>query len=158
MFLFYILLMTQYTYAFMMLLYSVCLSNRRWAYYSFYKYYMYTIKCLVKNMIAMPRSKGCIWLILYFLLTTCVYVFPVEKHETRRILETSEKRYYCCNCGRHYNWQKSLNRHLKFECDVRKRFYCNLCFKTFNRKYELTKHMGRTHPNSIIPNNNYCNY
>ncbi|XP_033231831.1 zinc finger protein 682-like [Belonocnema kinseyi] len=56
-----------------------------------------------------------------------------------------EKKHTCEKCARSYKWKRHLNRHLKYECDVRPQFRCNFCGKLFKRVGNMNLHVNRVH-------------
>ena len=51
----------------------------------------------------------------------------------------------CQKCGKCYNWNYNLNRHIKFECGIENRFECSLCHKRFPYKQNAAIHLKRKH-------------
>lgn len=44
-------------------------------------------------------------------------------------------------CGRKYLNKKSLIRHLRYECGVKRQFQCSMCFQQFKLQCHLKKHL-----------------
>jgi len=59
--------------------------------------------------------------------------------------ETKPKHYKCNKCGKSYNWNYNLNRHMKFECGIENKFECALCQKRFPYKQNAAVHLKRKH-------------
>ena len=51
----------------------------------------------------------------------------------------------CQKCGKCYNWNYNLNRHMRFECGIENRFECSLCHKRFPYKQNAAIHLKRKH-------------
>lgn len=50
-------------------------------------------------------------------------------------------RWECPNkCGRHYKYNKDLNRHLQRECGVVPQYSCDKCKKLFKRNSDMKRH------------------
>jgi hypothetical protein len=51
----------------------------------------------------------------------------------------------CQKCGKSYNWNYNLNRHIRFECGIENRFECAVCQKRFPYKQNAAIHLKRKH-------------
>ena len=51
----------------------------------------------------------------------------------------------CQKCGKSYNWNYNLNRHMRFECGIQNRFECSMCQKRFPYKQNVAIHLKRKH-------------
>jgi len=51
----------------------------------------------------------------------------------------------CQKCGKCYNWNYNLNRHMRFECGIENRFECSMCHKRFPYKQNVAIHLKRKH-------------
>ena len=51
----------------------------------------------------------------------------------------------CQKCGKCYNWNYNLNRHMRFECGIENRFECSMCQKRFPYKQNVAIHLKRKH-------------
>ncbi|VVC28705.1 Zinc finger C2H2-type,Zinc finger, RING/FYVE/PHD-type [Cinara cedri] len=59
-------------------------------------------------------------------------------HDTEAFIQ----RIYCPNnCGRNYQSNNGLKRHLRYECGVEPQFRCPICPKRFSRKSNLKQHV-----------------
>lgn len=54
-----------------------------------------------------------------------------------------------CICGRRYESQGSLSRHIKFECHVDPQFQCIFCDSKFTQQCSLSRHLKKKHPNKV---------
>jgi len=50
--------------------------------------------------------------------------------------------YICTNCGKTYQWQISLQRHMRVECGKAPRLGCPICTKCFHHKHHLMSHIA----------------
>ncbi|XKL69558.1 hypothetical protein PGB90_007327 [Kerria lacca] len=64
-------------------------------------------------------------------------------------IETYNAVYCPNNCGRKYKHKHHLNRHLKYECGVRKQFVCDECGRSFAHKCNLKNHSIIVHKKII---------
>lgn len=65
-----------------------------------------------------------------------------------------DRRWVCPNeCGRKYLNKKSLIRHLRYECGVKRQFQCSMCFQQFKLQGHLKKHLRKCFAG--IKNNSY---
>lgn len=53
--------------------------------------------------------------------------------------------YTCQKCGKSYNWNYNLNRHMRFECGIENKFECAVCRKRFPYKQNAAIHLKRKH-------------
>ena len=61
-------------------------------------------------------------------------------------LSAAEKQSFKCQkCGKCYNWNYNLNRHMRFECGIENRFECAMCHKRFPYKQNAAIHLKRKH-------------
>uniref|UniRef100_A0A0A1XIQ9 Longitudinals lacking protein, isoforms H/M/V n=1 Tax=Zeugodacus cucurbitae TaxID=28588 RepID=A0A0A1XIQ9_ZEUCU len=51
----------------------------------------------------------------------------------------------CLNCGRVYQSNFTLKRHLTIECNQPKRFSCHICGRGFHHNFKLNEHYRRMH-------------
>jgi hypothetical protein len=51
----------------------------------------------------------------------------------------------CQKCGKSYNWNYNLNRHMRFECGIENKFECAVCHKRFPYKQNAAIHLKRKH-------------
>ena len=51
----------------------------------------------------------------------------------------------CQKCGKGYNWNYNLNRHIRFECGIENKFECSMCNKRFPYKQNAAIHLRRKH-------------
>ena len=51
----------------------------------------------------------------------------------------------CQKCGKSYNWNYNLNRHMRFECGIENKFECSVCHKRFPYKQNAAIHLKRKH-------------
>ncbi|KAE8747846.1 hypothetical protein FOCC_FOCC005458 [Frankliniella occidentalis] len=58
-----------------------------------------------------------------------------------RLLPSNEKAFVCGECGRSYNYQKSLIKHQKYECGMEPQFPCPFCAHRCKQKIHLVKHV-----------------
>ncbi|KAK3915453.1 Longitudinals lacking protein, isoforms A/B/D/L [Frankliniella fusca] len=65
---------------------------------------------------------------------------------------SNEKSFVCGECGRSYNYQKSLIKHQKYECGIEPQFPCPFCAHRCKQKIHLVKHVRRIH-HSELPKN-----
>jgi len=56
-----------------------------------------------------------------------------------------EGKFKCEKCGKSYNWNYNLNRHMRFECGIGHRFQCGLCKRRFPHKQNAAIHLKRKH-------------
>lgn len=68
------------------------------------------------------------------------------KQEPNSINKQSFK---CQKCGKCYNWNYNLNRHMRFECGIENRFECSMCQKRFPYKQNAAIHLKRKHKLAI---------
>jgi hypothetical protein len=57
----------------------------------------------------------------------------------------NKQAFKCGKCGKCYNWNYNLNRHMRFECGINNRFECTLCRKRFPYKQNAAIHLKRKH-------------
>lgn len=69
--------------------------------------------------------------------------------------EESEKGLICASCGRRYALEKSLIRHVKFECGGRKKYACYLCTASYTQNGSLRRHLINNHNLKIPPNKRF---
>jgi len=61
-----------------------------------------------------------------------------------KFLLLPDRRWVCLNnCGRTYLNKKSLIRHLRYECGVKRQFQCFMCFHQFKLQCHLKKHLRK---------------
>lgn len=62
--------------------------------------------------------------------------------------DSPSERYPCPKCGRRFNKQQTLDRHLsrKFPCDKPRDLSCPKCHKTFEKHRDLHRHNNRKNP------------
>lgn len=76
-------------------------------------------------------------------------VFEMLQAETKSKIQESneelEKKYECGKCARIYKHKRSLNYHLKYECDVMPQFRCQFCYKRFKQKMVMIRHENVVH-------------
>jgi hypothetical protein len=61
-----------------------------------------------------------------------------------KFLLLTDRRWVCLNnCGRTYLNKKSLIRHLRYECGVKRQFQCSMCFHQFKLQCHLKKHLRK---------------
>merc|ERR1719470_789147 len=63
----------------------------------------------------------------------------------REPMPANRQSFKCQKCGKCYNWNYNLNRHIKFECGIENRFECSLCHKRFPYKQNAAIHLKRKH-------------
>lgn len=56
-----------------------------------------------------------------------------------------EGKFKCEKCGKSYNWNYNLNRHMRFECGIGHRFQCGVCKRRFPHKQNAAIHLKRKH-------------
>jgi len=56
-----------------------------------------------------------------------------------------EGRFKCEKCGKSYQWNYNLNRHMRFECGIGNRFQCGVCKRRFPHKQNAAIHLKRKH-------------
>ena len=59
--------------------------------------------------------------------------------------ESTRQAFKCGKCGKSYNWNYNLNRHMRFECGIQNRFECSMCQKRFPYKQNVAIHLKRKH-------------
>ena len=59
--------------------------------------------------------------------------------------ESPKQAFKCEKCGKSYNWNYNLNRHMRFECGIQNRFECSMCQKRFPYKQNVAIHLKRKH-------------
>ena len=59
--------------------------------------------------------------------------------------QQEEGRFKCERCGKSYNWNYNLNRHMRFECGIGNRFQCGVCKRRFPHKQNAAIHLKRKH-------------
>ena len=59
--------------------------------------------------------------------------------------EAAKQAFKCQKCGKTYNWNYNLNRHMRFECGIQNRFECSMCQKRFPYKQNVAIHLKRKH-------------
>ena len=57
----------------------------------------------------------------------------------------NKQTFKCQKCGKCYNWNYNLNRHMRFECGIDNRFACSMCQKRFPYKQNAAIHLKRKH-------------
>ena len=57
----------------------------------------------------------------------------------------AKQAFKCQKCGKSYNWNYNLNRHMRFECGIQNRFECSMCEKRFPYKQNVAIHLKRKH-------------
>jgi len=57
----------------------------------------------------------------------------------------NKQTFKCQKCGKCYNWNYNLNRHMRFECGIENRFACSMCQKRFPYKQNAAIHLKRKH-------------
>ncbi|XP_019892361.1 histone-lysine N-methyltransferase PRDM9 [Musca domestica] len=55
--------------------------------------------------------------------------------------------YNCLNCGRKYQAESTLKRHMRSECNQPKKFICRICNRGFHHNFKLADHYRRLHKN-----------
>merc|ERR1719481_194115 len=74
------------------------------------------------------------------------YPSPTRKSPKKQEKFSSSKQSFKCQkCGKCYNWNYNLNRHMRFECGIENRFECSLCQKRFPYKQNAAIHLKRKH-------------
>ncbi|XP_033231770.1 zinc finger protein 569-like [Belonocnema kinseyi] len=74
----------------------------------------------------------------------------------------AEKKNQCKKCARIYIRKRSLNKHQRYECNVKPQFSCKFCGKRFIQKSHLSRHIDVVHlksnsqPSKIKYNCNNC--
>ena len=68
---------------------------------------------------------------------------PKQQHKVKP--SEGEGRFKCEKCGKCYNWNYNLNRHMRFECGIGHRFQCGVCKRRFPHKQNATIHLKRKH-------------
>jgi len=63
----------------------------------------------------------------------------------RESTPTNKQSFKCQKCGKCYNWNYNLNRHMRFECGIENRFECSMCQKRFPYKQNAAIHLKRKH-------------
>lgn len=53
--------------------------------------------------------------------------------------------YNCANCGRKYQAESTLKRHMRSECNQPKKFVCRICDRGFHHNFKLADHYRRLH-------------
>lgn len=53
---------------------------------------------------------------------------------------TTNIKYVCPRCFKCYKYNRSLTRHLHYECGVQRQFACNICTKRFAQHVGLIRH------------------
>ena len=56
------------------------------------------------------------------------------------------KKFVCVNCSRPYTAERSLWRHMKYECGQAPRFQCPYCNLRKSQQSDLWKHIKKKHP------------
>jgi hypothetical protein len=56
-----------------------------------------------------------------------------------------QQAFTCQKCGKSYNWNYNLNRHMRFECGIGNKFECSVCHKRFPYKQNAAIHMKWKH-------------
>jgi hypothetical protein len=56
-----------------------------------------------------------------------------------------QQAFTCQKCGKSYNWNYNLNRHMRFECGIGNKFECSVCHKRFPYKQNAAIHLKRKH-------------
>ena len=59
--------------------------------------------------------------------------------------DSGKQAFKCGKCGKSYNWNYNLNRHMRFECGIQNRFECSMCQKRFPYKQNVAIHLKRKH-------------
>jgi len=68
------------------------------------------------------------------------------KHKQLKTKATEgEGRFKCEKCGKSYQWNYNLNRHMRFECGIGNRFQCGVCKRRFPHKQNAAIHLKRKH-------------
>lgn len=62
----------------------------------------------------------------------------------------SPKMFKCSRCGRAYERQSNLTRHLRFECGQHPRFKCPYCDRKCKQRTNVYHHVRTIHPGSIV--------
>jgi len=71
---------------------------------------------------------------------------PDELSKAQLIEASKPKQVYKCEkCGKCYNWNYNLNRHMRFECGIENKFECAICKKRFPYKQNAAIHLKRKH-------------
>lgn len=65
--------------------------------------------------------------------------------KTREPTPANKQSFKCQKCGKCYNWNYNLNRHMRFECGIQNRFECSMCQKRFPYKQNAAIHLKRKH-------------
>jgi len=69
-----------------------------------------------------------------------------ESSKVQLLDSTKPKQVYKCEkCGKCYNWNYNLNRHMRFECGIENKFECAICKKRFPYKQNAAIHLKRKH-------------
>lgn len=63
----------------------------------------------------------------------------------KRESNPTKQSFKCQKCGKCYNWNYNLNRHMRFECGIENRFACSMCQKRFPYKQNAAIHLKRKH-------------
>ena len=68
---------------------------------------------------------------------------PPTNNKNKR--DSGKQAFKCGKCGKSYNWNYNLNRHMRFECGIQNRFECSMCQKRFPYKQNVAIHLKRKH-------------
>lgn len=49
--------------------------------------------------------------------------------------------YVCHQCSKRYKWERTLIRHLRYECQKQPAFFCSYCHKSVVQSGSLNRHM-----------------
>jgi len=71
--------------------------------------------------------------------------FSPKKINRKAENPNNKQSFKCQKCGKCYNWNYNLNRHMRFECGIENRFECSLCQKRFPYKQNAAIHLKRKH-------------
>lgn len=56
----------------------------------------------------------------------------------------------CPDCGKIYNYYRSLHRHMKYECGQAPRFYCPYCNYIKKQRSQVYSHIKIKHPSQAV--------
>lgn len=91
------------------------------------------------------KFKG--FILLSALADSCIRVTGTKVWPPR----PTQKSFVCGKCGRSYLYQKSLIKHLKYECGIEPQFPCPYCAHRCKQRVHLVKHVNRIHLSELPP-------
>lgn len=83
--------------------------------------------------------------IIYYLISYNFFFLGLWTIQKRLLDNSQDKEMSCFVCGKKYTYQRSLWRHLKYECNQAPMFRCKMCSYATKQKAHLKSHTFLVH-------------